>query len=310
MIHIFSLVLVSMTVVAMAGGGRDPDICEPPRTIGLPIYSSDKDLLQFALNLEFLEAEFFLFGSLGVGLNSIAPELAMGGPPPVGARKANLDNTTNDIIEEFGYQEVGHLRVIESTVGGIPRPLLNLSAEVFADIMNDAFGYNLNPPFDPYNDTLKYLIASYVIPYIGVVAYAGANPSIRGYESKRLLAGLLAVEAGQDAVIRTLLYQHKLELVPPYNITVANFTIKISELRNRLAMCGVKDEGLIVPMSLGAEGRLTTNILSADNDSLAYSRTPAEVLRIGYGTGNESKPGGFLPRGGNGKIAREFLEPR
>ncbi|KAG6530791.1 hypothetical protein ZIOFF_004549 [Zingiber officinale] len=150
------------------------------------------------------------------------------------------------------------------------------------------------------------LIASYAIPYMGVAAAVGANPSVNGY----LLAGLLAVEAGQDAVIRALLYERKNELVPPYNITVAEFTIKISELRNRLAMCGVKDEGLIVPMPLGAEGKLTTNILSADKDSLAYSRTPAEVLRILYGTGNESMPGGFLPQGGNGKIAREFLEPR
>ncbi|XP_042454983.1 desiccation-related protein PCC13-62-like [Zingiber officinale] len=296
--------------MAGGGGGRDQDKCAPLPTSGLPIYPFDKDLIQLALNLEFLEAEFYLFGALGRGLDSVAPELAMGGPPPVGARKANLDNITEAIIEEFGYQEVGHLRAIERAVGGFPRPMINLSAELFADAMNDAFGYNLIPPFDPYIDTIKFLIGSYVFPYVGVVFYVGANPSIKGHESKRLVAGLLAVEAGQDAVIRSLLYQRKDEMVPPYNITVAEFTIKISELRNRLAMCGVKDEGLIVPMPLGAEGRLTTNILSADKDSLAYSRTPPEVLRIVYGTGNESVPGGFLPQGGNGKIARGFLEPR
>lgn len=126
----------------------------------------------------------------------------------------------------------------------------------------------------------------------------------------QLVAGLLAVEAGQDAVIRGILYQRKRELVPPYNITVAEFSIKISELRNRLGMCGIKDEGLIVPLALGAEERLTTNILSADEDSLGYPRTPAEVLRIVYGTGSERMQGGFLPQGGNGKIAREFLAPR
>lgn len=109
MIHIFSLVLVSMAIVAMAGGVSNQE-CAPLPTIGLPIYSWDKDLLQFALNLEFIGAEFFLASSLGRGLDSVAPELAMGGPPPVGARKANLDNITNAIIEEFGYQEVGQLR--------------------------------------------------------------------------------------------------------------------------------------------------------------------------------------------------------
>lgn len=75
-----------------------------------PIEANDKDLIQVALNLEFLETEFFLNGALGRGLDSIEPEMAAGGPPPTGARKANLDRTAYRIIEEFGYQEIGHLR--------------------------------------------------------------------------------------------------------------------------------------------------------------------------------------------------------
>ncbi|RWW72169.1 hypothetical protein BHE74_00020041 [Ensete ventricosum] len=97
------------------------------------------------------------------------------------------------------------------------------------------------------------------------------------------------------------------QFVPPYRITVAEFTDRISALRNRLAMCGIKDEGLLVPPELGAEGRIATNVISANPNSLAYRRTPAEVLRVVYGTGNEHQPGGFLPKGGNGTIARELL---
>lgn len=72
-------------------------------------------------------------------------------------------------------------------------------------------------------------------------------------------------------------------------------------------MCGLKDEGLIVPPFLGAENRTTGNILSADVESLSYKRTPAEILRILYTTSNEHIPGGFFPLGGNGRIARDFL---
>lgn len=75
-----------------------------------PIVANDTDRIEFALNLEFLEAEFFLYGALGEGLDSIAPYLAEGGPTPIGAKKANLDHLVRRIIEEFGYQEVGHLR--------------------------------------------------------------------------------------------------------------------------------------------------------------------------------------------------------
>jgi hypothetical protein len=75
-----------------------------------PIVANDIDRIQFAFNLEFLEAEFFLYGALGRGLDSIAPTFAAGGPPPIGAKKANLDRRVRRIIEEFAYQEVGHLR--------------------------------------------------------------------------------------------------------------------------------------------------------------------------------------------------------
>jgi Ferritin-like domain len=71
---------------------------------------SDIDLIEFPLNLEFLEAEFFLWGSLGYGLDKVAPNLADGGPLPIGGKKANLDALTRDIIMQFAYQEVGHVR--------------------------------------------------------------------------------------------------------------------------------------------------------------------------------------------------------
>ncbi|KAJ6776143.1 DESICCATION-LIKE PROTEIN [Salix koriyanagi] len=246
-----------------------------------PVVATDKDLVQFPLNLEFLEAEFFLSGALGHGLDAIEPDFAAGGPPPIGAQKANLDPVTRKIIEEFGYQEVGHLRAIITAVGGIPRPLYDL---------------------------INYLLASYAIPYVGLVGYVGTIPYLTTYSSRALVASLLGVESGQDAVIRTLLYEKAHEKVMPYNITVAEFTNAISFLRNELAMCGVRDEGLIVPLPLGAENRTESNILSADSNSRSYARTQPQILRIVYGTGSEYKPGGFLPRGGNGKIARSFLD--
>ncbi|WOL11823.1 hypothetical protein Cni_G20587 [Canna indica] len=288
LVHFLSLLFFLLFVVSSAASSGNQSICGPlPPIVPIPIFLSDVDLLQFALNLEHTECEFFLFGALGHGLDAVAPDLAMGGPPPIGAKKANLDNVTRKIIEEFGYQEVGHLRAIKSTVGGIPRPQLDLSAKNFAKIMDDAFGYHLNPPFDPYNNTINYLLASYVIPYMGLVAYVGANPNLNGFVSKRLLGGLLAVEAAQDAIIRAKLYDRMHQNVPPYRITVAEFTDQISNLRNKLAKCGVKDEGLLVPQQLGAEGKITTNIISADKNSLGYERIPAEVLRVVYGSGDE-----------------------
>ncbi|KAL2469171.1 Uncharacterized protein Fot_50747 [Forsythia ovata] len=273
----------------------------------IPVYKQDIDLMQFALNLEHLEADFFLYSALGYGLDKVAPYLVMGGPPPIGAQKANLDFLTHNIITEFGFQEVGHLRAIKTTVGGFPRPQLDLSPKNFAKFFNEAFGYELVPPFNPYRDSLNFMLASYVIPYVGLLGYVGTNPNINGCVTKRLLAGLLGVESGQDAYIRGYLYERANEVVFPYNYTVAEFTIRASELRNRLAMCGIKDEGILVPPQLGAENRTESNLLSANYNSLSYGRTPAEILRIVYSTGDEHVPGGFFPEGANGRIARELL---
>ncbi|KAF6142648.1 hypothetical protein GIB67_015134 [Kingdonia uniflora] len=302
-----SFMFLLMSNMALFGVSDDTACVVTYPQAWIKVHPQDVDKIQFALNLEFLEAEFFLFGATGFGLDKNAPELAMGGPPPIGVRKANLDDVTERIINEFGLEEVGHLKAIIETLGGFPRPLLDLSSQNFAEVMDDAFGYKLYPPFDPYLNSINYMLASYVIPYMGLVGYVGTNPYLKGYKSKRLLAGLLGVESGQDAVIRTYLYERVDLVVHPYNQTVAKFTDRISQLRNRLAGCGIKDEGLIVPPQLGAEQRTSSNVLAANELSLSYDRSPAEILRVVYGSGKENVPGGFYPNGGNGKIAQDLL---
>ncbi|KAI7746135.1 hypothetical protein M8C21_032417 [Ambrosia artemisiifolia] len=283
-------------------------------TANLP--KTDMDLLEFPLNLEYFEAEYFLFGSLGKGLDTIEPGLAAKGPPPIGAKQANLSLLIKDVITQFAYQEIGHLRAIKKLVQGFPRPLLNLSAKSFGTVMDAAVGNPLSPPFDPYANDLNYLISCYVIPYVGLTGYVGANPKLESPDSRKLLygydklvAGLLGVESGQDAVIRSLLYERANEKVVPYDITVGEFTQKISQLRNKLGNDGLKDEGLKVPIELGAEKNTQGNVLAGDEDSVAYGRTPQEILRIVYGTGDEKAPGGFYPQGGDGAIAKGYLNP-
>ncbi|KAK7831449.1 desiccation-related protein pcc13-62 [Quercus suber] len=244
----------------------------------LPMAYSDVDLLEFPLNLEFFEAEFFLYGSLGYGLDKVAPNLTKGGPTPIGAKLANLDHFTRDIIEQFAFQEVGHL-----------------SKESFAKVVDTAFGGKLTPPFDPYANGINFLLASYLIPYVGLTGYVGTIPKLNAPASRR------------DAVIRAYLYEHAHEKVKPYGLTVAEFTHSFSELRDKLGHAGYKDEGLVVPLSKGAEGEVTGNVLAGDEDSVAFDRTAEEILRIVYATGNEHKPGGFYPKGGNGRIARSHL---
>ena len=115
------------------------------------------------------------------------------------------------------------------------------------------------------------------------------------------------MEAGQDAIIRTEMYRLKDTYVEPYNYTVADFSNAISYLRDQLSH-EFLDEGLVVPKYLGAEMTVTGNILSANNDSISYARTAAQVFETVYGTGNASVPGGFYPCGAQGVIAVKYLK--
>ncbi|MED6134987.1 hypothetical protein PIB30_042085 [Stylosanthes scabra] len=277
-----------------------------PHYSSLP--KSDADLVEFALNLEYLEAEFFLYGALGYGLDVVNPNLTQGGPTPYGGKIAHLSPIIKDVTLQFALQEVGHLRAIKKWVKGFPRPLLNISSETFGEIIDKAFGEKLNPSFDPYANDINYLIASYAIPYVGLNGYVGANPLLKSTNAKSLIAGLLGVESGQDAVIRALLYERWNQRVRPYDFSVAAFTNAISGIRNTLGRGGVKDEGLLVPKELGAEANVTGNILAGNSYSVAYARTPQEILRIVYGTGHEGVPGGFYPKGGDGDIVKSFLK--
>lgn len=296
----FLVLVLVLFELSLVRGNYPPPLCGR-------VEANDTDQILFALNLEYLEAEFFLCGATGEGLDSINKSLANGGPRPTSCQKANLDDLVRRIIQEFGYQEVGHLRAIFHYVGRFPRPKLDISSKTFARIFDAAVGYPLKPPFDPYKNSINYLLASYLIPYVGLVGYVGTIPNLGCTSSRSLVAKLLGVESGQDAVIRAMLYERGKEEVHPYGITAEEFTNALSGLRNKLAMCGIKDEGLRVPLELGAENRTTSNILSADVYSLSYARTPVEILRTIYGTGDESEPGGFFPRGANGNIARKFL---
>ncbi|KAL9859339.1 hypothetical protein AtNW77_Chr1g0046741 [Arabidopsis thaliana] len=302
-----SLLLVSMVLVFFFFNFHHLQVTSCPDQATTNCTDQDRKLLEFPLNLEYLEAEFFLFGALGFGLDKVAPNLTMGGPSPIGAQKANLDPLTRDIILQFAWQEVGHLRAIKKTVKGFARPQLDLSKKAFAKVMDKAFGVKFVPPFNPYANSYNYLIASYLVPYVGLTGYVGANPKLQCPASRKLVAGLLGVESGQDAVIRGMLYARAAHIVYPYGVTVAAFTDKISDLRNKLGKAGVKDEGLIVPKFMGAEGQVIGNVLVGNELSLSFDRTPEEILRIVYGSGNESVPGGFYPKGADGEIAKSYL---
>ena len=70
----------------------------------------DRKNIANALNLEYFEAEYFLWAAYGYGLDKLAPNLTGNGPEPIGVQKANLDPYYTDVFKQMGLQEIGHIR--------------------------------------------------------------------------------------------------------------------------------------------------------------------------------------------------------
>ena len=79
---------------------------------------TDSDLKNIAnaLNLEYFEAEYFLWASYGFGLDKLAPSLTGNGPKPIGVQKANLDAYYTDVFQQMGLQEIGHIRYHDRSI--------------------------------------------------------------------------------------------------------------------------------------------------------------------------------------------------
>ncbi|KAK8975203.1 hypothetical protein V6N11_058248 [Hibiscus sabdariffa] len=273
-----------------------------------PVLASTRENFEFAVNLHIYKAQLFMLSSIGRGINDISPGLVEG-PAPIGATVANLDNRTRNFVEESGLASIGHIRAIaDMTVlkTPFPMPQLDLRAQVFAKFF-DVINVTLKPPFNVYANTNSFLFAAVYASYFLEQLYAGIIPSIIGNRERELAAEIALYEGASYGVIRSLLNDRANLTVPPYTATVGNVTNLTAQVGNQLGGCGVKDEGLIVPLSLGAENRTTTNVIPADDNSLPYKRSALEILRILFISGNATRPGGVFPRGVEGTLYQLFL---
>ncbi|XP_039036753.1 desiccation-related protein PCC13-62-like [Hibiscus syriacus] len=299
---IFTLLLVAFQSTMMNANTVLPS----PRCS--PVLASTREMFQYALNLHIYKAVLFLGSSVGRKINDISPDLVEG-PAPIGVTLANLGNLPRRFIEESGLASVGHIRAIadiESLRTPLPMPQLDIRPQVFAKFF-DVINVTQNPPFNTYANTNSFLFAAAYASYFLKQYYAGIIPSIVGNPEQELATEIALYEAASYGVIRSLLNDRENLAVPLYTFTVGNVTNLTAQIGNQLGGCGVKDEGLTVPLALGAENRTTNNVIPADVNSLSYKQTALEILRIVFITGNATKAGGIFPNGFVGTLYKRIV---
>jgi len=248
---------------------------------------SDATVLNFALNLEYLEAEFYSYAVNGHGL----PDKMTTGVGRRGAvnggRAASFSNTTiRARAKEIAADEIDHVAFLRKALGSaaVSRPAINIR-QSFTAAARAAGLIGSDETFDPYASDDTFLLSAFVFEDVGVTAYKGAAPLLSNKTYLEAAAGILAVEAYQAGIIRTTLFDRGL----------ADAADKISAARDSLDGPSHDDQG---PTRNG----LTSNLVPTDNNGIAFSRSPAQVLNVVYLTPKKARFGGFFPSGVNGAV--------
>ena len=259
----------------------------------------DTAILNFALNLEYLEGEYYNRGVYGVGL---PPELTsgigqQGGGVRGGSKVAFQNSVVLDAMAEVANDEKNHITFIRSALGraAVAEPIISLDTAFTAF----AAAAGLPGNFSPYADDYSFLLGAYTLTEVGVTAYNGAAPFITNKATLAAASSIFAAEAYHLGTIRTLLYAQQ-------NAFYENATALISATRARLSGA-LDDQGIGADQStLGGGFPSPANITDTDPNSLAFARTPRQVLNVVYGATGAQK-GGFFPTGVNGEGGLERL---
>ena len=226
---------------------------------------TDVDILNFALNLEYLEAEFYTFATTGKSIDQLGIGVTgsgAAGPTTGGAQVSFASTGTTNysaIFNEIAADERLHVSLIRGALtaaGAMPvaRPAINLNA--------------LGVGFAGLTDFLQLARA---FEDVGVTAYGGAAPLISDKAILGTAARIALAEGEHAAAVRLLVAQ-----------TNTPTTLL---------------DGLdILPPPSGRR------YFSLDANALTQVRTPGQVLYIVYGSQANAKSGGFFPNGVNGNI--------
>lgn len=226
------------------------------------------DILQFALNLEYLEAEFYTVATAGVTIDQAPYNIPITGQGTQGAATGgSMVNFSNNLVftgavaAEIGADERAHVVLLRTAIAGagampIAQPAINLAA-LGIGFANEA----------------SFLTLARIFEDIGVSAYGGAAqlPVFTSSPYIGTAARILATEA-----------EH-----------VGNIRLQVA----RLGIASPTLDGVDIPPPPSG-----TQFISVNSTGLTEIRTPGQVLYLAYGNHANATSGGFFPNGVNGNI--------
>jgi hypothetical protein len=251
----------------------------------------DIAVLQFALNLEYLEAEYYTYAVTGSGIEQAGASIfgsGNNGPTLVkpNPRVPFADNNVQQYAQEIAADELAHVNFIRAAlqslgVTPVAKPTIDLNG-AWNTLAQAAGLVPAGGTFDPFANDLNFLLGAFVFEDVGVTAYRGAATLLSNKNVLSAAAGILGVEAYHAGIIRSELFGEGAEVIAAVQ--------KISDTRDALDGAADLDQGL----TIGGQA----NLVPTDANGIAFARTVQQVLNIVYFAPNATS-GGFFPQGIN-----------
>jgi hypothetical protein len=271
---------------------------------------SDTDILNFALSLEFLGANYYSLGLNGVTIDKASPAIPTGAGgkgtggsvtlPPNFAPVPFTYPVIQNLAQQLLADEIAHVTTLQSALGS--------AAVAMADIDYSAFTTLFNPllnPFNPFQDDAHFMLGAFVFEDVDTSAYHGAAPLISDRANVLPPAVQIhSVEAQHAGLVRTVLIgADAIAQIP----ILGALTAVIAQQRATLS--GVGDVPVATTtVTLEGGSYPATTLVDADANALAFARTTSQVLNIvtagnaGGAKNGANYTGGFFPNGINGNI--------
>ena len=153
---------------------------------------TDTDILNFALNLEYLEAEFYNYAVNGKSISQLGVAITGSGTSgaTVGGAQVPLQGRLlTQTAQQLAHDELTHVQLLRGALGkdAIAKPAINLGA--------------LGAGF---RNVMEFLLVARAFEDTGVSAYLGAAPLISSKDILTTAARILVAEAEHAGNIRLL----------------------------------------------------------------------------------------------------------
>ncbi|MFA5965933.1 MAG: ferritin-like domain-containing protein [Sphingomonas sp.] len=268
--------------------------------------SNDVDSLNFALQLKYLEAQFYSFAATGVGLP--AASLTVGSSPTgtnvagdaTGARQVSFtDPVVAQLAHEIAQKSAAHVAWLRNELG------TNTSAQPAIDLGTAASGAfstamraatvisGASATFDPYASDENFLLAAFLLADIAITGFVAAAPLLVDKTHMEVVEGAMLNDAYHSAAIRTLLYAKGATTA-----SLRSNADKIAGLRDALDGTTKDDPGI----SPSTDANPVSNVVPTYADGTIYARAAGNVLNILFLNSAQVTKGGFFPNGVNGTV--------